>query len=189
MHESIASKKRNLAVKRDITPLPGGLITRFGPFGRPTAFLRAEGETARNNQPSNNPRGASRYGAFGRPTGGLCLYFPVYVRVTPLNGSFYITFRGRQSDVSLPIVSRACLDRLDRPSSSIRWPEVKLAMSTVSSVSPLASSAKLGGGERRPTWCTCSSPPPPPTPQHPHRHTLARCTLSNVAIPRLSRRS
>ena len=56
-------------------------------------------------------------------------------------------------------------------------------MSTAFSVSPLASSAKLGGGERRPTWCTCSSPPPPPTPQHPHRHTLARCTLSNVDIP------
>ena len=38
VHESIASKKRNLAIKRGVTPLLGGLVTRFG---RPTAFFRA----------------------------------------------------------------------------------------------------------------------------------------------------
>ena len=37
---------------------------------------------------SNNPRGASRYGTLGGPTGGLCLCFPVYNSVTPLNGPF-----------------------------------------------------------------------------------------------------
>ena len=61
MHESIASKKRNLAIKRGITPLPGGLITRFG---RPTAFFRAgldryysAGKTeALGQAPQNGPR-------------------------------------------------------------------------------------------------------------------------------------
>ena len=70
------------------------------------------GRNGSHNRPSNNPRGASRYGAFGRPTGGLCLYFPVYVCVTPLNGPFYTAFRGRQSHDSLTIA------RPPRPSTS-----------------------------------------------------------------------
>ena len=54
-------EKRNLAIKRGITPLPGGLITRFG---RPTAFFRAgldryysAGKTeALGQAPQNGPR-------------------------------------------------------------------------------------------------------------------------------------
>ena len=61
MHESIASKKRNLAIKRGVTPLLGGLITQFG---RPTAFFRAgldryysAGKTeALGQAPQNGPR-------------------------------------------------------------------------------------------------------------------------------------
>ena len=37
-HESIAPKKRNLAIKRGVTPLPMGLVARFGWL---TAFFKA----------------------------------------------------------------------------------------------------------------------------------------------------
>ena len=61
VHESVASKERNLAIKRGVTPLPGGLITRFG---RPAAFFRAgldryysAGKTeALGQAPQNGPR-------------------------------------------------------------------------------------------------------------------------------------
>ena len=38
VRDSLLAKKRNLAIKRGVTPLTGGLITRSG---RPTAFFRA----------------------------------------------------------------------------------------------------------------------------------------------------